>query len=89
MNLDHDFAQVNKLSEDQKKRSAQKMEHIFFPKFKWTPTLRCTSESNYCGGAYVDHTQTTRGDKVKLLGDIPHGFGTLEYVFITVIYKSK
>ena len=33
---------------------------IFFPKFKWTPTLRCTPESNYWGDAYVDHTQTIK-----------------------------
>ena len=31
MNLDHDFVQVNILSEDQKKRSSPKMEHFFSP----------------------------------------------------------
>ena len=46
------------------------MEHFFFPKFKWTPTLRCTPESNYWGDAYADHTQTIKGYTVKLLGDI-------------------
>ena len=55
--------------EDQKKRSSPKMEH-FFPKFKWTPTLRCTPDSNYWGDADVDHTQTIGGDTVKLLGGI-------------------
>ena len=70
MNLDHDFVQVSKLSEDQnKKRSSPKMEQffpqiqvktrkkgftnnetLFFPEFKWTPTLRYTPESNYWGG---------------------------------------
>ena len=64
MNLDHDFFQVSKLSEDQKKkkRSSPKMEHffsriqvktkkrtLFFPEFKWRPALRCTPESNYWG----------------------------------------
>ena len=88
VNLDHDFVQVSKLSEDQKKRSSPKMEHffpqiqvktqkkglhrkwntfspnsgedqkkkiltkdgtLFSPVFKWTPTLRCTPESNYWG----------------------------------------
>ena len=33
MNLDHDFVQVSKLSEDQKKRFSPKMEH-FFPQIK-------------------------------------------------------
>ena len=31
MNLDHDFFQVSKLSEDQKKRSSPKMKHFFSP----------------------------------------------------------
>ena len=31
MNLDHDFLQVSKLSEDQKKRSSPKMNHFFSP----------------------------------------------------------
>ena len=52
----------------------------FFPKIKWTPTLRCTPESNYWGDADVDHTQTIGGYTVKLLGGIypqsPPGFGT-------------
>ena len=48
--------------EDQKKRSSPKMEHFFSPEFKWTPTLKCTPESNYLGGdADVDHTQTIGG----------------------------
>ena len=89
MNLDHDFVQVSKSSEDQKKGLFKKW-NTFFPKFKWTPTLRCTPESNYRGDAYVDHTQTIRGDTVKLLGDIsPFGFGTPDNVFITVAYKLK
>ena len=46
------------------------MKHIFFPEFKWTPTLRCTPESNYWRDADVDHTQTIGGDTVKLLGEI-------------------
>ena len=31
MNLDHDFFQVSKLSEDQKKRSSQKLERFLSP----------------------------------------------------------
>ena len=33
MNIDHDFVQVSKLSEDQKKRSSPKVEH-FFPQIQ-------------------------------------------------------
>ena len=69
MNLDHDFVQVSKLSEDQKKvfikngaffpqiqvkttkkKGFHQKGNTFFPEFKWTPTLRCTPESNYWGG---------------------------------------
>ena len=65
MNLDHDFVQVSKLREDQKKGLHQKW-NTFFPEFKWTLTLRCTPESNFFGGdADVDHTQTIGGDTVK------------------------
>ena len=48
MNLNHDFVQMSKLSEDQKKGLHQKY-NTFFPEFKWTPTLTCTPESNYWG----------------------------------------
>ena len=73
MILDHDFVQLSKLSEDQKKRSSPKMKKIF-AKFQWRPALRCsTPESNYWGDADVDHTQIIGGDSVKLLGGyIPH-----------------
>ena len=66
MNFDHNFVQVSKLSEDQKKSFSPKMNTfspnsdedqkkkvftkngtLFFLDFKWTPTLRCTPESNY------------------------------------------
>ena len=33
MNVDHDFVQVSKLSEDQKKKSSPKLEH-FFPQIQ-------------------------------------------------------
>ena len=45
------------------------MEHFFSPNSKWTPTLRCTQESNYWGDADVDHTQTIGGDTAN-----PPGF---------------
>ena len=60
-----------------KKKVFSKNGTLFFPEFKWTPTPRCTLESNYWGYADVDHTQTIRGDTAKLLGGyIPPGFGT-------------
>ena len=50
--------------------------------FKWTPTLRCTLESNYWGGdADIDHTQTIGGYSQIIGGKyspIPPGFGTPE-----------
>ena len=56
------------------------MEHIFFPEFKWTPTLRCTPESNYWRDADVDHTQTIGGIQSNYWGRYiprsPPGFGT-------------
>ena len=71
MNLDHDFVQVSKLSEDQKKVFS-KNKTLFSPKSSVdTYTLRCTPESNYWGGgADVDHTQTIGGNTFKLLEGI-------------------
>ena len=79
MNLDHDFVQVSKLSEDQKKGPHQKW-NTFFHEFKWTPTFRCTPESNYWENADVYHTQTIGGIQSNYWGGyippIPPGFGT-------------
>ena len=97
INPDHDFFQVSKLHEDQKKKPSPKLEHffpqiqvktkkkvftknaiLFFPEFKWIPTVKCTPASNYRGDADVHHTQTIGEDTVKLLGGyippIPPGF---------------
>ena len=49
MNLDQDFFQVSKLSEDQKKGLHQKW-NTFFPEFKYRSALKCTPESNYWRG---------------------------------------
>ena len=35
MNLDHDFFQVSKLTEDRTKKSLHQNFEIFFPEFKW------------------------------------------------------
>ena len=68
MNLDHDFFQVSKLSENQKQRSSPKMEHFFSPNS--SGHLRSDAHrSQIIGGhADVDHTQIIGGDTVQLLG---------------------
>ena len=90
MNVDHDFFQVSKLSEDQKKKSSPKMEHffpriqvktkkkvftkigtLFFPEFKWRPSLRRKPESNYWGDAVIDHTQIIGGTFPNLSPRVP------------------
>ena len=56
INLDHDFFQVSKLSEDQKKKSSPKKEHLFF--LNSNGDLRSNAhQSQIVGGdADVDHT---------------------------------
>ena len=75
MNLDHDFFQVSKLSEEQKKDLHQKW-NIFSPNS--SGDLRSDAQqSQFIGGdADVDHTQINYwGDTVKLLGGyIPSRF---------------
>ena len=75
MNLDQDFFQVRKLSEDQKKRPLPEMEHFFFPNLS-TDQHSDAHQSQIIGGdAHEDHTQIVGGDTVKLLGGyIPPGF---------------
>ena len=66
------------------------MEHFFSPNSSGHPHSEAHQSQIIGGDAYVDHTQTIRGDTVKLLGDIALlGFGTPGYVFITVLYKLK
>ena len=70
--LDHDFVQVSKLSKDQKKGLSKKW-NTFFPRIQVDiHTQMHTSDQSQIieGDAYVDPTQTIRGDTVKLLGDI-------------------
>ena len=69
MNLDLNFLQVSKLSEDQKKGLHQKWNN-FFPEFKWTPALRCTPESNYWGECRCRPYSNYWGDTPKLFGEI-------------------
>ena len=89
MNLDHDFVQVWKFSEDQKKKAngalfspnsgedqkkgLQQEQNTFFSQIY----AQLYIHSNYWGDADVDHSQTIGGETAKLLGGcIPPGFGT-------------
>ena len=64
MNLDQDFFQVSKLSEDQKKGLHQK-----WNTFLSTDQRSDAHQSQIIGGdADEDHTQIVRGYTVKLLG---------------------
>ena len=78
MNLDHNFVQVRKFSEDQKKRSSSKIEH-FFPQIqvKTKKKRSSTSIEHFFPNFTLRCTpiQTTGGDTAKLMGGIktsPH-----------------
>ena len=67
MNLDHDFFQVSKLSEDRKKKRYSPKIQEFFSGILWRPNIIQRSD--------VDHNQIIGGVAVKLLGEIyPPGF---------------
>ena len=83
MNLDHDFFQVSKLAEDQKKGLHENFKEFFFPnsnedqKKDLQQNFRSfSSNSSDADQIQVIHVQT----RVKLLGGyispIPPGFGT-------------
>ena len=66
------------------------MEHFFSPNSSGHPHSDAHQSQTIEGDAYVDPTQTIRGQTVKLLGDIsPPDFGTPGYVFIAVVYEWK
>ena len=73
MNLDHDFVQVSKLSEDQKKkkRSLPKLEHFFSPNSSGHLRSEAHQRQIIGGDADVNHTQTIGGDTVKLSVSAP------------------
>ena len=80
MNLDHDFFQLSKVSEDQKKGLHQNRKS-FFPEFKCCrPTSSDSDEdqSQIIGGdADVDHSQIIGGMQSNYWKDISSpGFGT-------------
>ena len=67
MNLNHDFFQESKLSEDQKKRSSPKMERFFFSISRGGLRSDAHQSQIIGGDAGVDHTQ--------IIGEyIPPGF---------------
>ena len=70
MNLDQDFFQVSKLSEDQKKRSSPEMEHFFSPNSS-TDLRSDAHQSQITGGdAEEDHTQIAEGIQSNYWGNI-------------------
>ena len=79
MNLDHDFFQVSKLSEDQKKRSSPKERKLCSPNS--SGDLRSNAhQSQIIGGMQVQTILKLLGEIQSNWGDIsPHpplGFGT-------------
>ena len=67
MNLDHNFFQVSKLSEDQKKGLHQNWK-TFSPRILMKTSARMQTRVKLLGGmAVVDHTQIIGGYKVKFI----------------------
>ena len=74
MNLEHDFFQVSKVSEDQKKKIFTTLEEFFSPNSSVADRLQViqmqTRVKLLGGDADVDHSQIIGGCAVKLLGRI-------------------
>ena len=70
MNLDHEFVQVSKLSEEQKKKVFTKNGTLFFPNSSGDLRSNADQSQIFWGDADVHHTQIIGGDTVKLLGNI-------------------
>ena len=68
MNLDYDFVQVNKFSEDQKKGISKKMEH-FFPQIQVDTYTQMHTRVKLLGGGCIRrlYSKYWGGDTVKLL----------------------
>ena len=74
MNLDHDFVQVSKLSEDQKKRSSPKMEH-FFPRIQAETKKKFFTKNGTLFPRIQVDTYAQMHTRAKLLGgdaDVDH-----------------
>ena len=70
MNLDHDFVQMSKLNEDQKKKVFTKDGRLFFPNSSEYQRSDADQSQIIGGDADADHTQIIGGYTVKLLGGI-------------------
>ena len=57
MNLDHDFVQVWKFSEDQKKNANRT---LFFPEFRWRPKKRVSSKIEHFFSPILGEDQKKR-----------------------------
>ena len=84
MNLYHNFFQVRKFSEDQKKRSSPKLEEFFSP----TSSEDQKTAPNVIQPSDADQSQIIGGGVkmytiIKLFGGCPSGFGTpaTKYIF--------
>ena len=81
--MEHFFPQIQ--VKTNKKKVFTKSGANFFPEFKWTPTLRCTPESNYRGECrcrpysnyWGEYSQIVGGIQPNYWGDIsPPDFST-------------
>ena len=70
MNHDHDFFQVSKLSEDQKKGLHQKWNSFFSPNSMGDLRSDAHQSQFIARNPEVDHTQIIGVDTVKLLGKV-------------------
>ena len=68
MNLDHEFVQVSKLSEEQKKKVFTKNGTLFFPNSSGDLRSNADQSQIFGGDADVHHTQ------IKLLGGIQSNY---------------
>ena len=73
MNLDHDFFQVNKLSEDQKKTLHQKSKS-FFPEFKWRPKKRnkVFTEFKWTAPNIIQRRDADQSQIIGKVADVDH-----------------
>ena len=89
MNLDHDFVQVSKLSEDQTKKVLAKNGTLFSPNSSGHLRLNAHQSQIIVGDADVDHTQPIGGIQPNYWGGyIPSsspGFGTPECRWTVVL----
>ena len=64
------------------------MEHFFPPKSSGHQPSDAHQSQIIGGDAYVDHTQTIRGDTVKLLGDISPWVSAPLIMYLLLMYTN-